>query len=288
MNQDHTTSSNDDSTATNDDSTIVTNDDTTTTNTNNINTDNDSTTTNTNDNPENNGLFYQSFLDLYKSNPEYDSRLKDRNFRIFLMNKCKRDFTLIKFISNYVHNLILKSQKLIHNDIDYYIAIDMITNTYYICYKHLLMIDIDFYKNDKCYDQQSIINLIQEYCNTYSANNKNDGLIFRLYQSRNGIHAFLLNKRMNYMDDNSIKLMLDLQCDFYYCIYAHLRGWCVRLNKKDKDNDILYTYIFDIRSESDNCENLTIDPHLEKLTNLHINLSNIFCKTTDKCMMYAG
>jgi hypothetical protein len=26
--------------------------------------------------------------------------------------------------------------------------------------------------------------------------------------------------------------MLDMKSDFFYSLYAHIRGWCVRLNKK--------------------------------------------------------
>ena len=86
---------------------------------------------------------------------------------------------------------------------------------------------------------------------------------------------------MNYKDNSSIQMMLDLDCDFYYVIYSYLRGWSVRLNKKKQEtNDVLYGEITELGYGK-------TDPHLYKLTNLHINLVDVF-KNVKPNLMYGG
>lgn len=225
---------------------------------------------------DNNYNFYQSFLNLYNIT-EYDESLKDPRFRKYLITNLGRNFETVKLFGPALQNSILKPQRLIYDDDDYYIAIDMLSNTYYICYKNLLMIDIDFYKDNNVSDIDTILEPIERYCDLHPT------VRFRIYKSRNGIHAFLISSASNNKSEDSINIMLELNSDFYYTIYSYLRGWSVRLNRKLKEVDmdtVLYTYIKDIGAGE-------IDENMEKLCNLHINLLDVF-KDVKPCMMYGG
>ena len=138
------------------------------------------------------------------------------------------------------------------------------------------MIDIDFYKNDRTeIKTEDIINNFKLYCQKYPE------LKFRLYSSRNGIHGFLISHEGTYATDKFLKMELDLESDFYYVVYSYLRGWSVRLNKKEKDTkDILYEYICDI-GEGHEIQ------HLTQLVDLHIKLVDVF-KNTGKNTMTGG
>ncbi len=163
---------------------------------------------------------------------------------------------------------IIKPQQLIQDDPDYYIAIDQVTNTYYVCYRTLMMIDVDWYKDDNetsIDDRQKLtIQKIKDYCAD------NPQLCFRLYSSQGGLHAFLTSQESHYRDPLAIQMMLDLTTDFYYVVHCYLRGWSVRLNKKKVDmKDELYQYIDTVGSGQE-------IQHLVNLTQLHINLVPVF------------
>ncbi len=164
---------------------------------------------------------------------------------------------------------IIKPQQLIHDDPDYYVAVDQVTNTYYVCYRTLMMIDVDWYKDDNdktsiAERQESTIQKIKDYCAD------NSQLCFRLYSSQGGLHAFLTSQESHYRDPLAVQMMLDLTTDFYYVVHCYLRGWSVRLNKKRIDTkDELYEYIDTVGSGEE-------IEHLVNLTKLHINLVPVF------------
>ena len=95
---------------------------------------------------------------------------------------------------------------------------------------------------------------------------------FRLYSTRNGIHAFLVSHQMYYRSEKAINCMISLDSDFYYIVYSYLRGFSIRLNRKNAaENEHLYKYICDVGSGY-------IDCHLEKLAQLHLNLVPVFSR----------
>ncbi len=197
--------------------------------------------------------------------------LSDNNFRNFLLEK-EKNVELVQLLADVLISKVIKPQRLILDAEDYYIAIDMLTNTYYICYQHLLMIDIDFYKYK--IEEKEVLNKIELYANE-------KGLCFQIYKSQNGMHAFLVNKYCNYQDKEVIQIMLDLGCDFYYIVYSYLRGWSVRLNQKKKDTSTqLYQYIKKVGSAKE-------DDYLMKLTSLHNNLVKVF-ENVEPCLMFGG
>lgn len=205
------------------------------------------------------GFFNKSYLSLFSQEKDENliEMMKDNNFRSYIIEKYKYEEWLINILAYSLSVTIKKPQRLIYDDDDYYIACDMLTHTYYICYQSLMMIDLDSHKEE--------INL--DYISEYAEKNN---LLFRVYASKNGWHLFLINKRMNHRNMNSIKMMLDLKCDYYYAIYSYIRGWSVRLNKKREDEiDGLYTYVKNIGKGE-------VDEYLSSLVKVHINLCGVF------------
>lgn len=227
-------------------------------------------------------LFYQSFLDILNDKVPKVEVLPDENngggiegvklpttrqlangaFREMALAKHGKTVEMIKSMAPSLASAIKKPQRLLHDDEDYYVAIDSMTDTYYVCYRQLLMIDIDFYKDMATVE--SLVVHFEGYCVNHP------GLRFRLYKSRNGIHAFLISQPSNYKADDILSMQLELQSDFYYIVYSYLRGWSVRLNKKTTDTkDELYEYICDVGQGE-------IDEHLVKLVKLHLELVTVF------------
>jgi len=222
--------------------------------------------------------FYDSYLAMLQTDGDNEElpELAESGFRKKLLESQKQDYNLVKLFSSGVKHTLAKPQRVLHDEDDYYIGIDMYTNTFYVCYKHLLMVDVDFYKSeDEEVTETDIINRFEKYCL------ENPELRFKLYRSRNGIHGFLVSHKMEYQDIDSISMMLELGSDFYYTVYTYLRGWSVRLNKKKTDlSDQLYSYIQDVGEGE-------IDERLEKLVDLHINLVDVF-KDTEPNSMYGN
>lgn len=227
--------------------------------------------------------------------------LRNRGFTKFVIEN--EDPTVsVKMLSYVMAHSMLKPQRLLVDDNDYYVAVDLFTNTYYMCYRDVMMIDIDRYKTNG----ELPVDTLEDIKIKLS---KHPKLFFRIYSSRNGYHIFVINKSMNYKSDESIRLMSELGCDFYYIVYSYLRGWSVRLNKKkgEENIDTLYTWVgdvvrghffsldlSDIKSNIDvekSLNNLDLtsimpDARLEQLVQLHITLVDVF-KDTGLCTMPA-
>jgi hypothetical protein len=233
-------------------------------------------------------MFYRTFQDLINGVQDDESpRKKSHDVREILgeidQKKTKTVDDVIRVIPH-VKKLMAKPQRLLHDHSDYYVAVDLNTNTYYVCYRMLMMIDIDFYKeqekitvddpNNKTKSdkrEKELIGKIEDYALAKD-------LRFRIFRSRNGIHAFLISREADYQYALDLKLMLDLDCDFYYTVYSHLRGWSVRLNRKIKEQQISYKYLCDV-GDVDSLDKL------ERLVDLHINLIDVF-KDVDPSTMF--
>lgn len=223
--------------------------------------------------------FYSTFNSLINSDDKSILELRMASFRKLILDEYGKTIEAVKTLEPGLRQTMKKPQRLLFDDNDYYVAIDMFTNTYYVCYRELLMVDIDFYKenipntetvkselvsNRKEEQLAMIINRFKIYCVDDRT------LLFRLYSSRNGIHGFLISRPCNYKSDESIQLMISLNCDFYYVIYSYIRGWSVRLNKKESDIDpVLYKHICDVGTGLP-------DNHLVKLVDLHLRLVTVF------------
>lgn len=223
-------------------------------------------------------------MDLGNETPTYQKELDDPDFRKFLIERVGPTPEIVATLAPALQRRIIKPQHLLYDDPDYYIAIDQLTNTYYVCFRSLLMVDLDFYK-DPTYDAgtpmetkaQPVLDRLTAYCATHP------DVKFKIYASQNGLHAFLVSRPMEYRSLESRQLMIDLGCDFFYIVYVYLRGWSVRLNRKKRETSSdqpIYRYLTDIGTGP-------TDEYLAKLVQLHLNLTQVF-KDVPACLMYGG
>src|SRR5206468_367307 len=239
--------------------------------------------------------FYRSYVDLLTEDynlrssrelTEFEKLLRHSKFRKYYLDKYGYSYASIQKIKIIMRMGMLRPQRLITDHQDFYVASDMMTNTYYINYKNLMMIDIDFYKpsfsllkgSEK--DPGDIENTKKDSGGSERAASiikifkedviQNPQNCWTLYKSHGGVHAFLNSKNMDYRSEEAIEMMLTFGCDFNYLIYSHLRGWCVRLNRKTKETTITYEPLGIIGNKS------LIDKNLQELIDLHLNLLPVF------------
>lgn len=163
--------------------------------------------------------FYKSFLNLSKTKQE----------KIYNIQKSIEG--AIDFSSKCI-NYIIRPQILYKDHKDYYIAYDTLKKVKYICFRELLTIDIDI--------NGSYI-LIDSFIINYFNSFKDE--CFSIHKTRNGYHVFVLSRAFDYKTKESVKFMLENLCDFYYCCYSNVRGYSVRLSKKDNESTPIYTYL---------------------------------------------
>jgi hypothetical protein len=124
----------------------------------------------------------------------------------------------IKLLSNSLKDTMKKPQKIEIDEKDFYAGVDTYTDTIYICFSNLLMVDVD--------DKIDIDKLMNEYTLLHP------DTLFDVYETNKGYHIFDISKEHQYKSEKSLQMMLELKCDFFYSVYSYLRGWSVRLNKK--------------------------------------------------------
>lgn len=207
-------------------------------------------------------LFYNTYVKLIEEPIKWNF-LTDYSFLKFLKNKLPITFENIQILSNGYLRYIQKPQKCIYTNHEMYLAIDMNTNLHYICYKDVMMIDIDFSKTSK--DLEKIKDLFKE---------KFSDLTYRIYSSNGGYHIFITNKRFIYNSKETIDILIEFECDLMYIICVYLRGFSVRVNKK-KLSDNMYTLIY---------ENEKIENEITTLIDYHIqcNFKNEFVYLSKK------
>lgn len=146
---------------------------------------------------------------------------------------------------------VKRQQYLIKTHPDYYIARDIKTNTVYMCYKNIMMLDFDK-------DNLTIDTLLDNLPNDMS---------FMIYKTERGFHVFCVSRKFDYRTRETVEFMhkyKDLGIDIDYIRFCYIRGFSVRLNKKfngeNKDN---YSFIITTNQE-------LVDNNLKKLVELHI------------------
>ena len=217
-------------------------------------------------------LFFDCFLkDIMNKDYNYDPIFKNYKFRNFVIDTRGKTIPTIRFLQLPLAHSVKKPQRCLYNDTDYYLALDTYSKTYYICFKQLLMIDIDIGKKNHFTSREEYLDFIRSWCE------KHPEFLFKVYKTRNGLHLFAVHETFDYQDDETLQLMIDLHCDFYYIIYSSLRGWSVRLNKKMGEQEEMYEFIENIGKGRE-------DIQLGKLVELHKLFSNLFADR-DICLM---
>ena len=94
-----------------------------------------------------------------------------------------------------------------------------------LCFPDLLMVDFD---TDEKMDKDQALWKLREYVHLHKQND----LLFHVYETDRGIHAFLVNRLIDKDDQEAAKSMLQLCSDAMYVGYIPFRGFCVRLSPK--------------------------------------------------------
>lgn len=149
---------------------------------------------------------------------------------------------------------IKREQFLIETTPDYYISRDGKTNTVYMCFKNVLMLDFD----NTTESQLEILNKLP--------------MSFKIYSTTKGFHAFCISKKFQYRNIGTVEFMLqfkDSGVDIDYIRFCYLRGFCVRLNNKFEQKGENYKLYKVINPE-------LINPELEKLVDLHFSKCELY------------
>ncbi len=220
--------------------------------------------------------FYSTYLALIdrdydhrkERNGEYtdfEIHMRDVNFRSYLVTKLGKNLNTVKLVADSLLSTIIKPQRLIIDGHNFYIACDMVTNTYYICYKYLLMVDLDIKKEIMTEEDRRLA--LHNFKEKVSEDD-----VWIIYKSRKGYHAFLVSEFVEHNTDKSTEILLRYDTDFYYIVYSYLRGYSVRLNKK-KDEQLKES-LYELVGILGNPENA--NDELLRLVNLHIDASKLF------------
>lgn len=187
--------------------------------------------------------FSTSFLNILKGkDPLEDLLIKVDTRKIYETNLESIIHTMPYFLQG-----IKREQFLIETTPDYYISRDSKTNTVYMCFKELLMLDFD----NTSLEQLSVLESLP--------------LAFKIYRTTKGYHAFCISKKFEYRNKDTVEFMLkfkEIGVDIDYIRFCYLRGFCVRLNKKFEQSGENYTLFKVTKPE-------LIDLELEKLVDLH-------------------
>lgn len=221
--------------------------------------------------------FYSTYLQLVSKeyNIRKDARgeytnfeihMRDLNFRNFLLDRLGKTKDVVKLFADTLLPSVIKPQRLILDTPIFYVACDMMTNTYYICYKNLLMVDLDI--------KSEIITPEERSKTLFNFKEKvSSDEVWIIYKSRKGYHAFLVSKPIEYNSDEATILLLKCESDFYYIVYSYLRGYSVRLNKKKDEEGGLYSLIETVGNPK------YADEQLLKLVNIHIEMCDTFANS---------
>lgn len=178
------------------------------------------------------------FINRKYYNPSFKKFLLDvfsDSYRNIKQSNTNKEYYLTKLLKSYCDFLkptIIKPQKLLNNSNDYYVAMDMITNTKYICFKNFCILDFDINKND-FQTKEDILNYINH-------NNFLNHTPYMLVETRKGFHIYLLDKPREYNNLDTFEFLLDFQCDKWYKLYCYMRGFSIRLNFKEGDTKLMY------------------------------------------------
>jgi hypothetical protein len=199
--------------------------------------------------------FHQTFLNILRGNDPLQNNQLNTHFDFNVLPKTPQ--TVAK-IAPFVTNKLMKNeQQLIETHDTFYVARDTCTNTVYMCFKNLLMLDIDEVGDEATANHLSRLSASPEK--------------FVVFQSNRGLHAFCVSKAFEYRNLETIQFMIDHGADFYYTTFCYVRGFCVRLNKKmsepaEKPMYVRLGYI----------GNGNVVQELESLVNKHVEYCRVY------------
>lgn len=199
--------------------------------------------------------YFQHFLRLLETEElPGRKRFRNRQFCQYLIDKHGFTNEIVAELAPILTESVCKPQMLIEDHEDSYVAVDMRTNTLYMCSRDLLMADVDL-KDDETVDDA--LERAQQFCN------ERPTALLRVFRTRKGLHIFRVDAACPHTTDTAIKDLICLGGDPYHIIYSKIRGFSVRLNRKENDVDPLYTELDTIGTgKADDCLSELVDLHL--------------------------
>ena len=214
--------------------------------------------------------FFDTFIqDIFNPTHPIVEELKDSKFRQYLIDTIESSTELIPLLAEGLISTLKKPQRFLMGDVNFYVACDLYTNTYYICYQNILCIDVDIPKS-KWTSKHEYLQFLEDWYHSHMI------FDFQIYETTNGFHVFISNYLFDYKQPESIQIMTELGADIYYCVYTYLRGWSIRLNRKRREtHPQIYEYIGQLGQGR---------PEIVDLIHSHYRLSEEF-KAELPCMM---
>lgn len=201
-------------------------------------------------------LFFKTYLDLCNVQPAKARFIHLVDFRNFILDRLGKTKETVKLLAPYDARAFPHLRLLLDHH-DYYVAQDLVTNTYSITFRNLTMVDLDF-EGDVQQGRDEYLCFLRHFCD------ENPTWCFAIFTSRKGLHVFPLHKKMD--KEEKVDAQLLLQCDFNYVIYTFIRqGTAIRLNQKRDDSLPLYEFL-DYMGQG------VPDPDLVDLLKLHFQL----------------
>jgi hypothetical protein len=191
--------------------------------------------------------FYDNYVkEILYFDKEENKKYNNRYFRNYLINFFLKRYELylkkeveeneilelLEIVKDYLKRFMLKPQRVIEDNEEYYIGKDIRTNTKYICFKNLCVLDFDINKNN-FKKKEEILEYIER-------NELLKEIPYNIIETRNGYHIYILDKKRLYNDIETFKFLMNFESDIYYKFYCIIRGYSIRLNKKEGEEKIKY------------------------------------------------
>lgn len=98
-----------------------------------------------------------------------------------------------------------------------------------MCTSDILMIDFDI-KLD--FTREDSVQMVTEY--TDYMHELGHDMMFQLYDTDRGVHAFLCSHRKSFLSEDALRIMIDMCNDELYIGMSEVRGFCIRVSPKVK------------------------------------------------------
>lgn len=168
-------------------------------------------------------------------------------------------------------------RKVLHEQNDLNYGYDIFGGVFTLCNRDILMVDFD---NKDGFTTELAIEYIKDYTNKMYNKHKYD-MLFELYETDRGVHAFLVNRLIDFTSKDAIRIMIDLCSDPMYIGYTEVRGFCIRLSPKIKNSsDIKKTVDNEFTTRAITGVNFrigygTILEYVDKILKSHIEMTEL-------------
>lgn len=135
-------------------------------------------------------------------------------------------------INSLYENKTKSARIIVHEQEDLNFGYDIFGGVFTLCTQEVLMVDFDH--KDGFTDEKSI-SYIKNF--TDFLHQQGYDMLFEMYKTDRGMHAFLVNRLFHFTSEEALKIMIDLCSDADYIGYVEVRGFCIRLTPKIKKSD---------------------------------------------------